>query len=131
MGGWLAVGSGEWMGAYSDHDAGTLRWMETAGMSLLGRKIKKEDGKFWMPWREFCNYFDMVDVCAPSSSMKDLELDLNEDKGKVCGHANRIFAVKFNKADQNMIASSMVHGCADRTPQDILLILSKGTSRLV
>ena len=51
---------------------------------MRGRRYE-EDGKFWMPWREFCNYFDMVDVCAPSSSMKDLELDLNEDKGKVCG----------------------------------------------
>jgi COMPASS component SWD3 len=28
-----------------------------------------------------------------------------KEKGKVCGHANRIFAVKFAKHDQNMMAS--------------------------
>jgi len=28
-----------------------------------------------------------------------------KERQKVCGHANRIFCVKFNKADQNMLAS--------------------------
>lgn len=28
-----------------------------------------------------------------------------KEKGKLSGHANRIFALKFNKTDQNMLAS--------------------------
>ena len=78
-------GSFEWTGAYSDEDHDYWHALDNAVLTLRGKKMAKEDGKFWMPWREFCNYFDNVDVCAATSSMKDLELDLNEDKGKVCG----------------------------------------------
>ena len=77
-------GSGEWTGAYSDEDASTARWMETAGMSLLGRKIKKEDGKFWMSVKDFVEHFGCVYFVGTNRYVANTTMDFHEEYG-ACG----------------------------------------------
>lgn len=77
-------GDGEWMGPYSDHDASTARWMETAGMSLLGRKIAKEDGKFWMPVKDFAECFGDCYFVGTNRYVANTTMDFHEEFG-ACG----------------------------------------------
>eukprot|EP00937_MAST-01D_sp_MAST-1D-sp2_P002116 g2116.t1 len=78
-------GGFEWDGRFSDNDHEFWSSLGASTMSLRGKMVKKEDGKFWMPFEDFVRYYDHIDLCATGSSMSDLELDLNEDSGKVLG----------------------------------------------
>ena len=77
-------GHGEWSGRYSDNDKSNVRWMETAGMSMLGMKPKKEDGKFWMCVEDFVKYFPSVQFVGTSLSIENTRMDMHEESG-LCG----------------------------------------------
>ena len=77
-------GTGEWTGAYSDKDTDPAHKWDSSWMTWRGKMEDKDDGCFWMPWSDFVTRFDNLDICAVSSSMGNLELDLNEDIG-MCG----------------------------------------------
>ena len=38
---------------------------------------------FWMPWEDFIEHFDNIDVCLRSSGLDDLALDVKEELGTV------------------------------------------------
>ena len=42
----------------------------------------KDDGKFWMDWRDFCKIFNKIDVCDRTVGPHDLNLDVKE--GDAC-----------------------------------------------
>lgn len=73
-------GSFEWTGSWSDS---SILWDKNP-------KVKKackpdldhtNDGMFWMEWSDFSSNFRKIDICARSTGIKDLELDLNEEAG--------------------------------------------------
>lgn len=77
-------GSGEWLGPYGDNDASTARWMDTAGLSLLGRTIKKEDGKFWMAVNDFVQHFGDIYFVGTNRYVANTTMDFHEEYG-ACG----------------------------------------------
>jgi hypothetical protein len=83
-------GSQEWTGAYSDHDANTRGWKPDGGFLVpsvfvaQGVKEAKNDGIFWMPFNDFLGMFDYFCLCAVSSNMSSLHLNMCEDLGP-CG----------------------------------------------
>ena len=78
-------GKGEYNGPYSDSDNDPTHVLDTKIMEWKGKKINNiNDGIFWMPWDEFIDNFNSFDLCAVSTGMETLELNINEDYG-TCG----------------------------------------------
>mmetsp|Transcript_9885 Transcript_9885/g.30672 ORF Transcript_9885/g.30672 Transcript_9885/m.30672 type:complete len:214 (-) Transcript_9885:45-686(-) len=77
-------GAGEWSGAYSDKDASTARWMETAGLSMLGRKVDADDGKFWMSVGDFVANFSNMSFVGANKYVANTTMDFHEGYG-LCG----------------------------------------------
>ena len=81
-------GSHEWSGAYSEKDESTRGWKPNGGF-LIGSIFQstqpvKDDGIFWMPFNDFLQTFDYFCLCAVSTNMSSLHLDMHEDYGP-CG----------------------------------------------
>ena len=65
-------GQFEWTGEWSD--ASPL-WEQHGAVKAKCRGGEvKDDGFFWMEWRDFRRHFQTVDVCARSRSVKDVSL---------------------------------------------------------
>ena len=58
---------------------------QSVGFFAGGTK-KVDDGSFWMSWKDFCKYFDGIDVCVLSRGLNELRLNPRESMG-VCGPA--------------------------------------------
>jgi len=80
-------GTFEWGGDWSNKSD---KWNQHPNIKSACKfdSDKPEAGAFWMSWDDFMKYFDMIDVCIRSISMKDLKLNTNEDmgwQGPCCG----------------------------------------------
>jgi hypothetical protein len=84
---------GEWTGAYSDNDPKTKGWkpdsgfiMDTLGLGKQGvQNASEADGLFWMPLEDLAREAKgLFCVCAVSSSMNTVRLDMHEGLGE-CG----------------------------------------------
>ena len=73
-------GRGEWEGAWSDKSP---EWKEHPAVTRIIRPTIEDDGAFWMAWSDFERIFAQIDVCARSTGIDDLQLDLNESDGTV------------------------------------------------
>ena len=71
----------EWKGAWSD---GAKEWDENPQfVEELKYEGDKDDGVFWMDWKDFCENFTKIDVCDRDAN-KDLSLEIYEEYPK-CG----------------------------------------------
>ena len=72
-------GKFEWTGDWSD--ASPL-WDQhkKAKLECRGGEVK-DDGFFWMEWKDFRQHFQSIDVCHRSRSLRDVRLDIHEDDG--------------------------------------------------
>lgn len=51
----------EWKGAWSDEDS-NWQWVDVEVKAMLGLQAK-DDGEFWMSYRDFCRQFQEVTIC--------------------------------------------------------------------
>lgn len=65
-------GSWEWKGAWSDR---SKEYKDNAGLLSGGKP--KDDGSFWMSFKDFATIFDHIDICDRSTD-SDLALDTRE-----------------------------------------------------
>ena len=77
-------GSFEWKGAWSDNAP------EWGANPLVRAQLRPkvgasgaDDGIFWMPWEDFVEHFNNIDVCLRTSGLDDLALDVKEEMGAV------------------------------------------------
>eukprot|EP00457_Paulinella_chromatophora_P006334 gb/GEZN01006352.1/.p1 GENE.gb/GEZN01006352.1/~~gb/GEZN01006352.1/.p1 ORF type:complete len:469 (+),score=76.51 gb/GEZN01006352.1/:48-1454(+) len=74
-------GTFEWDGDWSDK---SQLWQKHSSVKrACGHSDKKEDndGKFWMVWYDFCQYFQVLHVACRSVGIRDLALDVRETDG--------------------------------------------------
>ena len=71
-------GSFEWKGAWSDHSP---EWAKHAKIKRLCRPKDEDDGTFWMAWHDFIDHFDSLNICARTTGVHDLYIDLHEGDG--------------------------------------------------
>jgi hypothetical protein len=85
-------GSHEWNGAFSDHDKLHEGWKPDShsllsaisGINTNKTQPTKNDGVFWMPFHDFLRNYDYFCLCAVSSNISSLHLDMCEEYG-ICG----------------------------------------------
>ena len=53
-------GTGEWKGAFSDFDP---VWSDKPKLAAALGWTMKDNGKFWLPYEDFCKYFKSYQVC--------------------------------------------------------------------
>ena len=73
-------GRGEWEGAWSDKSE---LWAKHGSVKSLLRPVEADDGAFWMAWGDFDRIFEQIDICARSTGVRDLQLNLKEADGCV------------------------------------------------
>ncbi|KAK2186212.1 hypothetical protein NP493_210g00025 [Ridgeia piscesae] len=68
----------EWKGSWSDHDS-CWDWVDKETKEVMGMEMK-DDGEFWMNFRDFCRQFQEVTICTTGP---DFDGDGVSDQGHV------------------------------------------------
>lgn len=73
-------GRGEWSGPWCD---GSPLWTKNADVARAaegaGKKLKKNDGVFWMQWKDFVNHWEHIGVTHRTIDIRSLTLEVKGD----------------------------------------------------
>ena len=74
-------GSFEWKGTWSD---GCENWKNYPGVALeVGKPAMVDDGIFYMEWRDFVKFYDLIDILYPGTNIADTHITIHEECGPV------------------------------------------------
>ena len=92
-------GSFEWKGEWSDKSA---EWTDYPGVALeLGKPKEADDGIFYIPWKDFCYLYNLVDILFPETAISDLHITGNP-KSNPNPYPNPNFKLTLTLTDENL-----------------------------
>jgi hypothetical protein len=77
-------GQSEWQGAWSDNSP---LWKQHPNVAKVCNPLSKDDGAFWMSYKDFCKYWTMIDIVRlyPKEQGWNCKMQQSEWKGITAG----------------------------------------------